>query len=423
MRGEPRRWHRRWSTAGRSTPRPTAARPTPTAWPGSSRTAPSSRPTATGCSAVPFEADDAVQEALTRAWKGLDRFEGRSSLRSWLYRIATNVCFDHLDGRKRRALPIDLGPANRFDQGIGAPLPESAWVLPVPDARVVPAGGRPRRAGRGARVRAAGVRRRPPAPPAAAAGGARAARGPALRGLRGRRAARHHRGVGQQRAAAGPGHARAATTSCPPPTWPPSTPSTGPCSTATRTPSSATTSRPWWRCSTRTPPSPCRPFRSGCRGHRRPAGSGLSPEPSKCRDSRLTPVEVNGLPGYAQYKPSADGTRHEAWCLQVVQVGGGVRRAHRLLPRHPDGVPAVRPAPGVAGRLTVRRRRSLRVEECLEPGGGCAAWATTTHPRAGGRTSSPPCPPAPPSWPWSGPTAAPTWHRSGSTSTATRSCS
>ena len=48
-----------------------------------------------------------------------------------------------------------------------------------------------------------------------------------------------------------------------------------------------------------------------------------SPEPSKCRGSRLTPVEVNGLPGYAQYKPSADGTRHEAWCLQVVQVGGG----------------------------------------------------------------------------------------------------
>ena len=91
----------------------------------------------------PFEADDAVQEALTRAWKGLDRFEGRSSLRSWLYRIATNVCFDHLEGRKRRALPIDLGPANRFDQGIGTPLPESAWVLPVPDARVVPAAADP----------------------------------------------------------------------------------------------------------------------------------------------------------------------------------------------------------------------------------------------------------------------------------------
>ena len=82
-------------------------------------------------------------EALTRAWKAFDRFEGRSSLRSWLYRIATNVCFDHLDGRQRRALPIDLGPANRFDQGIGAPLPESTWVLPVPDARVVPDGADP----------------------------------------------------------------------------------------------------------------------------------------------------------------------------------------------------------------------------------------------------------------------------------------
>jgi len=86
----------------------------------------------------PFEADDAVQEAMTRAWRAFDRFEGRSSLRSWLYRIATNVCFDHLEGRRRRALPMDLGSANRFDQDLGAPLPETAWVLPMPDARVVP---------------------------------------------------------------------------------------------------------------------------------------------------------------------------------------------------------------------------------------------------------------------------------------------
>ena len=122
----------------------------------------------------------------------------------------------------------------------------------------------------------------------------------------------------------GPGPRSGATTSCPPPTCRPSTPSTGPCSTATRTPSSATTSRPWWRCSTRTPPSPCRPSPFWLQGAQEAGRFWLSPEPSKCRDSRLTPVEVNGQPGYAQYKPSADGTRHEAWCLQVVQVGGGV---------------------------------------------------------------------------------------------------
>src|SRR4051794_37017032 len=58
-----------------------------------------------------FEAEDAVQETMIRAWRSLERFEGRSSLKSWLYRIATNVCFDQLNGRERRARPMDLGPA------------------------------------------------------------------------------------------------------------------------------------------------------------------------------------------------------------------------------------------------------------------------------------------------------------------------
>jgi RNA polymerase sigma-70 factor (ECF subfamily) len=90
-----------------------------------------------------FEAEDAVQDTMVRAWKGLDRFEGRASLRSWLYRIATNVCFDSLDGRQRRALPMDMGPAQSADSTLGPPLPEVAWLQPVPDARVVPAASDP----------------------------------------------------------------------------------------------------------------------------------------------------------------------------------------------------------------------------------------------------------------------------------------
>ncbi len=92
-----------------------------------------------------FDAEDAVQETFVRAWRSYQRFEGRSSLRSWLYRIATNVCLDMLDGRKRRARPIDLGPATEFSPQapLPAPVTESLWIEPAPDGRVLQAGGDP----------------------------------------------------------------------------------------------------------------------------------------------------------------------------------------------------------------------------------------------------------------------------------------
>jgi RNA polymerase sigma-70 factor, ECF subfamily len=88
----------------------------------------------------PFEAEDAVQDTLLRAWRALGRFEGRASLRSWLYRIATNVCLDMLDGRKHRARPMDLGPARSPDGPHGEILPEVTWIEPIPDERVLPEG-------------------------------------------------------------------------------------------------------------------------------------------------------------------------------------------------------------------------------------------------------------------------------------------
>jgi RNA polymerase sigma-70 factor, ECF subfamily len=86
-----------------------------------------------------FEAEDATQETMIRAWRSIDRFEGRSTLRTWLYRIATNVCLDMLASRQRRARPMDLGPAVTAPTGPGNTLPENLWLQPIPDARAVPA--------------------------------------------------------------------------------------------------------------------------------------------------------------------------------------------------------------------------------------------------------------------------------------------
>ena len=80
------------------------------------------------------DAEDAVQETLLRGWRGVDRFEGRSSLRTWLYSVATNVCLREIERRGRRLVPVDLGPAADPADGLGPPLTETAWLGPLPDA-------------------------------------------------------------------------------------------------------------------------------------------------------------------------------------------------------------------------------------------------------------------------------------------------
>jgi RNA polymerase sigma-70 factor (ECF subfamily) len=84
-----------------------------------------------------FDAEDAVQETMVRAWRGLDRFEGRAALKSWLYRIATNVCLDMLNGKERRIRPLELGDPG----GLDSPLTtrgEASWLEPIPDGQVLP---------------------------------------------------------------------------------------------------------------------------------------------------------------------------------------------------------------------------------------------------------------------------------------------
>jgi RNA polymerase sigma-70 factor (ECF subfamily) len=86
-----------------------------------------------------FETEDAVQETMLRAWKAADSFQGRSSIRSWLYRIATNVCLDMLRSRQRRARPMDLGPSlPPVESSLASVLPENRWVTPMADTRVLP---------------------------------------------------------------------------------------------------------------------------------------------------------------------------------------------------------------------------------------------------------------------------------------------
>jgi RNA polymerase sigma-70 factor (ECF subfamily) len=92
-----------------------------------------------------FDAEDAVQEAMVRAWRGLDGYEGRAAVRSWMYRIATNVCLDMLQARKRRAMPMDFSssPWQPVEASLTPRLAESTFVEPAPDDRVLPTSGDP----------------------------------------------------------------------------------------------------------------------------------------------------------------------------------------------------------------------------------------------------------------------------------------
>src|SRR5207244_13008424 len=90
---------------------------------------------------MPSGDGDAVRAAMVRAWRGLDRFERRAALRSWLYRIATNVCLDMLSGRERRARPMDLGPSREPVESNLNALPEVTSIEPIPDSTPAPAGG------------------------------------------------------------------------------------------------------------------------------------------------------------------------------------------------------------------------------------------------------------------------------------------
>ena len=202
-----------------------------------------------------------MQETFLRAWKAFDRFEGKSSMRTWLHRIATNTCLTRAGGPSASAAADRARHADSDPTAELVERREVPWLEPLPDHRRP---GRPRGHCRVPRVGAVGFRRRAAAPLPAAAGGAAAARRAAVELRRGGRGDRHLHDRGQQPAAAGPvaaGRRRARRRGSPPPIrrrprtgWP-----------ATSRPSRPTTSTGWWSCSPRRRSGRCRPTPAGIR--------------------------------------------------------------------------------------------------------------------------------------------------------------
>ena len=267
-----------------------------------------------------FEAEDAVQETLLRAWRSFDRFEGRSAFRSWLYRIATNVCLDMLSGRERRARPMDLAPARTADVPLGDALPEATWILPVPDGRVLPSGGDPADVAESREtIRLAFVAALQHLPP-------RQRAVLILREVLRWKAAEVAELLDTTVASVNSALQRARATLATA-----DVDDTDPLrmddakrallaryvdaferydleSLTSLLHEDATWSMPPYELWLRTHDD----IRRWC------LGPGIG-----CRGSRLVPTEANGSPAFGQYKPSATGDGHEAWSLQVLEMSAG----------------------------------------------------------------------------------------------------
>ncbi|WP_196255769.1 sigma-70 family RNA polymerase sigma factor [Micromonospora sp. WMMC415] len=268
-----------------------------------------------------FEAEDAVQDTFVRAWRNFERFEGRSALRTWLYRIATNVCLTMLTSAQRRVRPMDLGPAGSGDAThAGEPRPDEIWVGPVPDSRVLPEGSDPAEviAGRES-VRLAFVAALQHLPPrqrsvlilrevlawsaqevADLLGTTVASVNSALQRARATLAAADttadvYRPLDEEQKALLARYVKAFE-------------AYDLTALTTLLHEDATLSMP--------------PLPLWMRGHDDiltwMGGTGCG-----CRGSRLVPVVASGLPAFGQYRPSLSGSGHDPWALIVLEISGG----------------------------------------------------------------------------------------------------
>jgi RNA polymerase sigma-70 factor (ECF subfamily) len=295
----------------------------------------------------PFDAEDAVQETLTRAWRGLDRFEGRASIRTWLYRIAGNVCFDMIDAGARRARPMDLSGAGTAEGPLTPPLPESTWIEPIPDARWTLDGADPvasaqaRESLRLAFV--AALQHLPPRQRAVLI----------LREVLGFRAAEVAQQLDTSVASVNSALQRArATLDAREDIRGELADAADPDQRALlarymdafeRYDIDALTSLLHEDAVQSMPPYPL-----WLRGRDQVLAWWTGPG-AGCRGSRLVPTTANGLPAFGQYRASGPGGRHEPWALQVLEIEDGVVVGFTAfldtetlfplfgLPAHPDG--------------------------------------------------------------------------------------
>lgn len=287
-----------------------------------------------------FEAEDAVQETMIRAWRNFDRFEGRSSLRSWVYRIATNVCLDALAAGKRRALPMDLGGPTSGATSPGAPLEAGLWVEPCPgDPADLAAGDESVRLAFVAALQHLPARQRATLILREVLGFSAVE----VADLHGSSVASANSALQRARATLAARRAETGDLAAPP-------------SDAVQRALAERYAAAFSRFDMEelnmllhVDATMCLPpYALWMRG----AGdiqAWLSGPAVGCRGSRLIPAVANGSPAFGQYRPSADGTGFDPWALQVVDVRGdrvtGIsffRDTERLfplfgLPAHVDG--------------------------------------------------------------------------------------
>ncbi|WP_329349648.1 sigma-70 family RNA polymerase sigma factor [Streptomyces sp. NBC_01261] len=279
-----------------------------------------------------FEAEDAVQDTMVRAWRNYEKFEGRSSLRSWLYRIATNVCLDMLTAGNKRARPVDLSDSTPLAQAALSPRADNTWLEPMPDARVLPAVADPAEAAVAKEsVRLAFMAALQQLPPKQRAvlilREVLAWRANEVAELLGTSVASVNSALQRARATLAERDDKAADAAVSDPLDEEQRKLLERYVTAFEGYDMAALTALLHEDAIMTMP----PFDLWLTGHDDITGF-MTTIGSACEGSRLIPVQVNGLPGFAQYKPDPETGGYAPWAVQILEISdGGLTGFHFFL--------------------------------------------------------------------------------------------